>query len=550
MKKMLALFAVTILLQQLMAQTTANTGRIENLKDAWGTTIDYVGEIKNKQPNGLGIAIYSNDFTLRYSGDFVNGQYSGKGVLLFKDGSFLSGNWKNGKLEGKGTNLNKEGDLYVGYFADGKKNGSGAFVYADNSLLMGNMRNDTYEGRCIYIPANGKTISDNIYANGKKNGSGYQYEVDSKTLYEGTWNNGDWVSSSTASYNSFLKADNFLGEKTDAQILIGGIDKNNNNSMQDTGFFYDLDKQKRYFGYNDKGLLSEGIIIKDSTRFLGKINDSGAYGPCSFYKVKKYYDEGNYQNDYLSGDGCLSIDLNKMTIYYGSMADKGLFSGSAWFSNKYNELYKGDYIDGAFNGSGFIVFSNGTTVKGTFKDGRTMTVSSFTDGKGAAISQKPKTISEGLSTIINEYSNDYQALLGEEADEDDYSFEDYYSADNSIITLPGSVGDNVILEDYDFYLMYNATMYDGAAYEDAKAKYDELCKTLAAASLHLKSSSAPVTLSGVIQSAQESETTRTEFTFNNYPTLKDYHIYAELKYNNDGDTYTVNLVAGDVVFDE
>ncbi|MEO8711136.1 MAG: hypothetical protein ABI405_03380 [Parafilimonas sp.] len=549
MKKMLTLITVSLLLQQLTAQTTTS-GRIEGLRDAWGTTIDYVGEIKNKQPNGLGIAIYSNGIALRYSGNFVNGQYSGKGVLLFKDSSFLSGDWKNGKLNGKGANLSNTGDLYVGYFADGKKDGKGTFMYADNSLLVGNMQNDTYEGRCIYIPASGKTISDNIYTAGKKNGSGYQYELDSKTLYEGTWNNGDWVSSSTASYKSFLKADNFTGEKNDEQILMGLIDKNNNNSMQDTGFFYDLDKQKRYFGYSDKGLFTDGLIIKDSTRFLGKVNDDGAYGPCSFYKLKKFYDEGNYQNDYLTGDGSLSIDLHKMTTYYGSTADKGLFSGQAWFTNNYNELYKGNYEDGAFNGSGYIVFRNGTTVKGTFKDGKTMTVTSFTDGNGAAISQNPKTISEALSTVINEYSNDYEALIGQEADEDDYSFDDYYSADNSIITLPGSVGDNVILEDYDFYLMYNATMYDGMTYKDAQTKYDELCKSLAGVSLHLKRSTAPVTLSGNIEPAQESETTRTDFTFNNYSTLKDYHIYAELKYNEDDDKYTVNLVAGDIVFDD
>ena len=111
MKKMLALFIAVTALQQLKSQTTITTGRIEGLKDAWNTTVDYVGEVKNKQPNGLGIAIYSNDYALRYSGYFVNGQYSGKGVLLFNEGSFLSGDWKNGKLTGKGANPTKDGDL-------------------------------------------------------------------------------------------------------------------------------------------------------------------------------------------------------------------------------------------------------------------------------------------------------------------------------------------------------------------------------------------------------------------------------------------------------
>lgn len=546
---MLVLFIAVIALQQLKSQTPITTGRIEGLKDAWNTSIDYIGEIKNKQPNGLGIAIYSNDYALRYSGYFVNGQYNGKGVLIFKDGSFLSGDWKNGKLNGKGANLTKDGDLYIGYFADGKKDGNGTFMYADKSILTGNMKNDTYEGRCIYITANSKTISDNIYTNGKKNGSGYQYDVDSKTLYEGTWNNGDWVSSSTASYSSFLKAGNFYAEKTDAQIMIGGVDKSNNNLLQDSAFFYDIANDKRYFGYYDKGYFSSGIIIKDSSRFLGKINDAGAYGPCSFYKVKKFYDEGNYENDLLTGNNSLSIDIDKKTIYYGATTDKALFSGQAWFTSNYNELYKGNYEEGNLNGNGYIVFSNGTTIKGTFRNGRTITVTSLTDGNGIAINQKPKTISEALSTIINEYQNNYEALKGDEANEDDYSIDDYYNADNSILTFPGSVGNNVILEDYDFYLMYNGTMYKGSSFQDATAKYNELCKMLTGASLHLKYNTTPITLSGDIQPARESETTRSLFTLFNYPSLNDYNVYAELKYDDSGD-YEVNLVAGDVVFDE
>ena len=543
---MIALLALTVVFQQLIAQAT--TGRIEGLRDAWGTSFDYIGEIKNKQPNGLGIAIYDNDNTLRYSGYFVNGAYNGKGVLLFKNGSFLSGDWKNGKLNGKGANLTSDGDLYVGSFADGKKDGTGMFVYADNSLLSGHLQNDTYDGRCIYIPASGKTISDNIYVDGKKNGSGYQYELDSKTLYEGTWNNGDWVSSSPASYMSFLKGNNFYAEKTDDQILMGTIDRGNNDMLQDTGFFYNLKNNKRYFGLYNKGYLADGITVKDSVRFFGKINDDGAYGQCSLYKIKKYFDQGTYVKDYLNGSNNLSIDLDKMTVYYGSTADEGLFSGNAWFTNKYNELYNGNYDAGQFTGNGYIVFKNGTTVRGTFKNGVPVTVTSLTDGNGIAISQKPKTLSEGLSEVINEYGNDYLSVEAGEADEDEYSYDDYYTADNSIITLPGSVENNVILEDYDFYLMYNATVYKGSDYNEAVSKYNNLCKALSACSLNLSHSRTPVTLSGVMESPVESRTTRTQFTLNDYSRLSDYKIYAELKYNDDG-SYKVNLIAGDVVFD-
>jgi hypothetical protein len=545
MKKLIAFCALIALFEHSIAQTV--TGRIEGLKDAWGTTISYIGEIKNKQPNGLGIAIYSNDFTLRYSGYFVNGLYNGKGVMLFKDGTFLSGDWKNGKLNGKGVNLNKEGDLYIGSFADGKKDGLGTYFFSDKSLLVGSMKNDVIEGRSIYIPASGKTINDNIYVNGKKNGTGYQYEIDSKTLYEGSWNDGNWVSSGTASYMSFLKDNTFYAEKTDAQILMGGIDKTNNNELQDTSFFYDIQNDSRYFGYCDKGLLRDGVIIKDSSRFLGTIKEDGAYGPCSFYKVKKFYDEGNYQNDYLAGNNSLSINLDKLTVYYGTTIQRGLFSGKGWFCNNSNELYVGNFDNGAFTGTGYIIYKNGKTVKGTFRDGDPTTITSITDENGVAIPQKPKTFSQALSLVVNEFDNNYHAFRGDEADEDEYA--DYYDAYNSIISFPNTAEPDVILEDFDFYLMYNATVYSGVNYEAAVAKYNELCKTLSAVSLNLKVSKTPVTLSGTVVAPEKGGTTHTQFTLNNYPSLSDFNVYVELKYDDD-DNYKVSLIAGDVSFDD
>ncbi len=156
--------------------------------------------------------------------------------------------------------------------------------------------------------------------------------------------------------------------------------------------------------------------------------------------------------------------------------------------------------------------------------------------------------SEALSIVANEYTNDYDAFKGNNADKDEYSDDDYYDSYESLISFPNTVEPDAILEDYDFYLMYNATLYKGTNYKEAVAKYNELCKTLIATSLHLKYSKTPVTLSGEIAPPEESETTRTKFTLNNYSSLSDYNVYAELKYA-DGD-YKVNLVAGDVVFDE
>lgn len=365
-----------------VAQTTA---RLTNMKDAWGVTYTYVGEVKAGVPNGTGMALYPSDNTaMYYAGNFVNGQYSGDGVLLFNDGNFLSGEWRGGKLNGKGAYLNKDGSLYVGNYADGLKDGSGTLFYKDNSFLTGRFYNDKFEGRCIYVPASGATLTDNIYRDGKKNGTGYQYEVAEKKLYEGVWSNGDWVRAGTAGYASFVKNSKFYGEKTVNQILMGCINRAKNSVLEDSAFFYNFKTKKRYFGRYENGYLADGVVVKDdSTRFTGSINGDGAQGPGSFYKVGKFYDEGNYLDDYLDGPLCTSINLSKKTVYHGGM-EKGITSGKGWYVNENKTLWVGTYVDGKFNGKGWKLKSDGTLEKGNFNDGLLLAQGS-TDGKSGPI---------------------------------------------------------------------------------------------------------------------------------------------------------------------
>ncbi len=517
------------------------TGRIEGLKDAWGVSYNYVGEIKNKQPNGVGVAIYTGGNTVRYAGGFVNGIFTGKGAILFTDGTFLSGDWKNGKLNGKGTDLNTSGDIYVGEFIDGKRNGKGTFVYKDKSFLTGSMKNDTYEGRCIFVNATGTTLADNIYSNGKKNGTGYQYELDTKKLFEGTWSNGDWVSSGTASYNSFLKDSRFYSEKTNDQVIIGCL--NANKRLEDTSFFYDLKNAKRYFGYCTDGYLADGIIVRDSTVFFGKSGTNGAHGNCSLYKLSKYYDEGNYVNDLLEGDNAMSIDLDRKTVYYGG-TKKGFFTGKAWFVNRFNEVHNGYFESGKFTGDGYIVYNTGKTVKGTFDDGLAVKVVSFTDENGASIDMKPKSFETALNLVVGELNNDLVVFKGPE-DTTLYG-DDYYSAEKSFVSFPGSAGSNFVFEDFAFYIGYCADFYIGKSFQSAKAAYEKLCNDIAASNIHLKGS-VPFRPGGTIEAAKETGTTRTKFSLPGSD-LSAYSVYAELK--NESGNYTVRMVAGDVVYDD
>jgi len=197
-----------------IAANTQNVKRLENQKDAWGLTYTFTGEIKNGKPNGMGVAKYASGNVLRYTGNFVNGMYTGRGTMLFNDGAFLTGTWANGKLNGKGANLTAGGIVYIGDFANGEKNGNGFLFYKDNSFVKGSFKNDKMQGRCINLWTDGNIISDIIYSDDKRNGTGYQYEAKSKAIYEGEWKDDKWVQATTPSFTSFLKAMGLFGEIT------------------------------------------------------------------------------------------------------------------------------------------------------------------------------------------------------------------------------------------------------------------------------------------------------------------------------------------------
>jgi len=454
-----------------------STGKITGLKDSWGETITYMGEIKNKQPNGIGVAIYNNGHALRYAGSFLNGKYHGRGAMLFVDGSFLSGEWKNGKLNGKGSNLTKNGNFYSGNFADGKKEGKGYLLYKDNGILMGEWKEDKFSGRCVFIPAAAVTISDNIYSDDKKNGPGYQYEIEGKKLFQGNWKDGNWDAATTGNYSSFLNVTDFYGEKTATQVLMGKLNKNRD-QVTDTAFYYDLKNQKRYFGRFVDGKFQVGIILRDdSTRFIGSINEKGVTGPGCYYKVGSFYDEGNYQNDYLNGPDCISIDLKSKTIYYGETSEKGFFTGKAWFVNKRDELYNGDYVNGKFTGKGYKINEAGYCTRGVFDDGFPVTVTSITDDKGQPFSLQPKTLADAISLVAKDAAaTDLDLVMGIAQDEDF----GLTIKNKSLINFPMGLKQDYIIEDDDYNLNYVATYLQTKDIVKAKAKYNELCNQLAA----------------------------------------------------------------------
>lgn len=71
----------------------------------------------------------------KYSGEFINGKFNGKGVLTSPKGVIYSGDFKDGKLHGFVTAVNPSGEKFVGEFKEDKASGPGISYGADGAVL-------------------------------------------------------------------------------------------------------------------------------------------------------------------------------------------------------------------------------------------------------------------------------------------------------------------------------------------------------------------------------------------------------------------------------
>ena len=545
MKKITTTLFFVIVSTILFAQ---NVKKIENLKDGWDVSVNYTGEIKDGKPNGMGVAKYKSGNAIRYVGSFLNGMYNGKGTMFFKEGAFLTGEWKNGKLNGKGSFLTETGILYIGEFVNGVKQGKGILFYKDNGMIMGNFSNDKLNGRGIQIFADGSVVSDVNYKDDKRNGMGYQYEIKSKKLYEGEWSDDKWIQTGTPSFTSFLKSSSLIAETTDDHILAGPTNKDN--FLIDSSYYFDLKKQKRYFGYYAAGHLRNGVIIGDSTRFWGGIGDKGASGYCYDFKSKKFYSEGNYTDDLLNGQ-ILDLDLAKQTAYYGG-AINGEFTGKTYFFNDQGTMFVGDYIKGRLNGNGYRLEISGQLTVGIWEDGQVKKLTSVTTPDGDVIPGNPKNFSEGLNIAIKSYPDVFDYIYGglvaeddvlsemEEIDEDEALTFTY-----SLVNIPGSLGKNLIAEDYDETTFYYAKFLRTSDAAKAKAKYNELATQLQTAVITNSFLSVKPKLTGkVVPPDTSKDKIESEFTISGDSSdFEDFKVWLRLRKS--GNEYVVEILLGE-----
>ena len=160
---------------------------------AIGTIIDnyenkYEGEIINGEANGKGKKTYKDGRI--FEGLFKNNKREGEGILIRPDGTKFIGCYKNDLQEGKGINITKEGKELIGYFHNGKVLYGKSLMYYNEpninqmhftNIFEGEFHNDSYNGKGIYIWANGNKYEGGFKGD-KKEGKGKFTFADGDTV--------------------------------------------------------------------------------------------------------------------------------------------------------------------------------------------------------------------------------------------------------------------------------------------------------------------------------------------------------------------------------
>ena len=137
-------------------------------KIVWPDGSIYEGDFKQGLFHGQGR--YQTQETV-YQGDFVNGIAVGQGVITFVDGARYEGETDFGMANGQGSLVESDQE-YIGQFKNNAFDGQGKLIKANGDIYQGDFVAGLFHGSGLYTTADGK-VYQGEFVDGELSGAGH-----------------------------------------------------------------------------------------------------------------------------------------------------------------------------------------------------------------------------------------------------------------------------------------------------------------------------------------------------------------------------------------
>lgn len=263
----------------------------------------FLGDWKDNKRHGFGCLVDENG---KYTGQFIENQKYGKGILVYADQQIYEGDFVKDKRHGKGKQIMISGQKYEGDFFEDKFHGRGIYYFNDSIWYEGEFKNDKRDGF----------------------GSLIQNRLDEPRKYEGMWNNDLKHGKMIVIFGHKLRFEGFF--QNDA---IKGEGK-----MESRGEYIYTGEFNPKFQKHGKGR----IVFNNGDEYEGEFKDGKicGYGKKIMKSSKERY-EGYWVDNLMNGFG---------KMYYSNGA-----------------CFEGNWLNGKKYGKGIHKWPDGRKVKGLWE---------------------------------------------------------------------------------------------------------------------------------------------------------------------------------------
>ncbi|MBQ8761754.1 MAG: hypothetical protein IJZ26_00330 [Clostridia bacterium] len=375
----------------------------------------YVGDVGNGKPQGKGVLTYANGDVV--VAEFDKGRFNGKVEYTFANGDKYEANYKKGVLDGRLSVVFTNGDVVV---VEAKKDKAKdrCFIHFFNgdwlnfSLkgsypaldLCYNLRGDKFNPKLnaeVSFILNNKLSIDAEIKNGKYEGKFKGLFTNNEKSFflvlEGLFKNGAINEDFTVKlfnkniYSTkigIVDAEEFGVLDNEENTYYGGL---KNGLPHGFGISRSKKKDENFIGKYENGCRKCGIIYaKNDINLICMYKERKTYGTaicfakdtnvvkfnvgdnflpdgeCLYYADTSDIRKGNYINGALNGYGYMQYTKG----YYVGQAEDGIPHGFGVFEEYEGDIYKGNFEHGVKCGYGTLIKKNGALYEGEFKNGK------------------------------------------------------------------------------------------------------------------------------------------------------------------------------------